>query len=359
MKKYWNLSIVSILLFIVIPGAAQPSITNPEENFEHFWNLFNKSYASFEEKNIDWKTEYEKYRPAVDAETTDEDLFGIFEKMLIPLNDSHVGLSSKRLDRQMKGNVQSKINSELEPLPSKRRRVVAMTTATLMELEFEPIKEIGPKFRGNKLFAYTNNGKVGYLRFFRSFSKLYWMKGLSLNSQLNKIFQSFDGLDAVIIDVRFNMGGTDEFSFNVIGHLIEEEILSHYKQTKVDVDQWTALKSIKIKPTGRYKYLNDVYLLTNDRTVSAADVLALGMSTLPNVTIVGDRTNGSLSDIYSKKLPNGFSVQLSNQRYLSIDKINYEGEGVPVDIEAHTTLQDVEQKDDSVLRKVLMLINEK
>jgi carboxyl-terminal processing protease len=55
-------------------------------------------------------------------------------------------------------------------------------------------------------------------------------------------------------------------------------------------------------------FAKQVVLITNDRTVSAADVFALMMSELPNVTIIGEPTNGSYSDIYSKKLPNGWRI---------------------------------------------------
>ena len=144
--------------------------------------------------------------------------------MLTSINDGHFSIRAKSIDKAISGGRTSKISKELASLPSLRKRVTAMTSMTLSEQRFKPIKELGPKFRGIKLFAYTNNSKVGYLRFYRSFSKKYWMKGLFLNVQLNKILKSFDGLDVLIIDVRFNIGGKDEFSFNVIGHLIEEEL---------------------------------------------------------------------------------------------------------------------------------------
>lgn len=352
------LIIILLVLSCFTLGQTQSNVSPPEQNFDHLWHLFNKSYASFEEKEIDWKAVYNKYRPEVNGQTTDEQLFAIFEKMLKPLNDAHVVLKAKSLGKEMKARRPSKVSTELASLKSIRKGVTAMNSSTLKEIGFKPIKEIGPKFNGNKLFAYTNNSKVGYLRFYRSFSTMVSMNGVSLNSQLDEIFETFDGLDALIIDIRFNMGGTDGFSDKVVGRLIEKEILSHYQQTKKDVDEWTELKPVSIKPSGSPKFLKDVYLITNDRTVSAADVLTLAVSTLPNVTIVGDRTNGSFSDIYARKLPNGWSIELSNERYLSTGQVNYEGVGVPVDVEAHTTLQDVQQKNDSVLKKVMALIQE-
>ena len=68
-------------------------------------------------------------------------------------------------------------------------------------------------------------------------------------------------------------------------------------------------------------------------------------------------SNGSYSDLYEKKLPNGWKVTLSNQRYLSANKINFEGLGTPVDIEVKNTLKDIEQYKDSVLLRALEFLN--
>ena len=65
-----------------------------------------------------------------------------------------------------------------------------MTDNTLSKLGFAPVNEIGPKFKGNKLFGYTNNSSIGYLRFHRCFSKYALMNGPFLNMQLEKIFKS-------------------------------------------------------------------------------------------------------------------------------------------------------------------------
>ena len=57
------------------------------------------------------------------------------------------------------------------------------------------------------------------------------------------------------------------------------------------------------------------------------------MRELPNVTIIGDATQGVFSDVMTWQLPNGFEIGLSNEFYLSTDGDWFEGQGVPVDIE--------------------------
>lgn len=331
------------------------------QNFDALCTLFEENYASFEEKNIDWASTCSEYRKNISSNTAGPELFHIMVKMLRPLNDAHVSLKAKAIDSAFSASRESRILKELKHIP--RSKIGAafkkMTENTLDENGFSPITEIGPKFRGKKLFGYSQNGKIGYLRFFRSFSTLAAMNGPSLSNQLDEIFSSFKGLEAVIVDIRFNIGGDDRFSQSVAGKFVKDPTIGFYKQTR-SKGKFGPLETRMIKPNGKVQFLDrKVVLLTNDKSTSAADVLALMMSQLPNVTLIGEASNGSYSDIFEKKLPNGWKVTLSNQRYLSTDKQNYEGKGTPVDIEVKNMAQDLQRKEDFVLLAALEYLDKK
>ncbi|MFZ0400727.1 MAG: hypothetical protein WAL03_06525, partial [Pseudolabrys sp.] len=70
-------------------------IRNPEKNFEALWKTFHNRYPFFELRNVDWKKQYDTYRPKVTRETSDDALFDIFCQMLAPLHDGHVELIAK------------------------------------------------------------------------------------------------------------------------------------------------------------------------------------------------------------------------------------------------------------------------
>jgi C-terminal processing protease CtpA/Prc len=72
-----------------------------------------------------------------------------------------------------------------------------------------------------------------------------------------------------------------------------------------------------------------VYLLTSSLTVSAGEVFALAMSALPTVTVLGEPTQGILSDNLFHRLPSGWEVSLSNEVYETLDGRCFEGVGVP------------------------------
>lgn len=359
MTNYIKSALALIFSSILISAYAQTESNNPQKNFDALCDLFDKGYASFEEKGIDWESRCQKFREKISANTSDPELFQIMSELLKPLNDAHVKLKANKLDSSFSASRESRIMNEFRSIPREERKVLfrAMTENTLDKNDFEPIKELGPKFRDEKLFSYTKSANVGYLRFFRSFSKILLMNGPSVDKHLTRIFNSFEDLNAVIVDVRFNIGGEDRFSQNVAGRFIEKETVGFMKETRKD-GKFGEMETRMIKPKGKKPFLNKVVLLTNDRTISAADVLALMMGEFSNVTIIGERSNGSYSDLDSKTLPNGWKLTLSNQRYFSASKKNYEGFGTPVDIEVKDTFENMQKKEDAVLLKALEFLSE-
>lgn len=344
-----------ILLFVLTLSSFQiaAQAKKPLETFEAFWKLFNERYASFEEKGIDWQSAHETFRPQIHHQMTNEELFEVLHQMIQPLNDEHTNIIAKNIGRKASAGRPSRILAELEPLQGKKKPYIKnMTASTLYAHGFDSLMELGPKFRGERLFSFSTNGRIGYLRLFRSFSTLLWMRGPSMHRQLDQLFSEFNKVEALILDIRFNIGGTDEFSQKLAGMFIEEKMIGFRKQSRKE-GAFGELTSKYIHPTNSTPFLKPVILLTNDQTVSAADVFTMMMDQLPNVTIMGERTNGSYSDLFSRKLPNGWRVTLSNQRYYTVDMKNYEGFGNPVDIEALTTLEDVQTAHDSVLVKAL------
>ena len=68
---------------------------DPEKNFEALWTTFHNRYPFFALRKVDWNKQYEAYGPKVTPETSEEELFDIFCRMLDPLDDGHVELKAK------------------------------------------------------------------------------------------------------------------------------------------------------------------------------------------------------------------------------------------------------------------------
>ena len=71
-----------------------------------------------------------------------------------------------------------------------------------------------------------------------------------------------------------------------------------------------------------------VTVLISEQTVSAGETAAAAFRTLPNATLIGQPTQGALSDVLQKKLPNGWTFTLSNEVFTMVDGTIPEGKGV-------------------------------
>lgn len=356
MKKIFLSLLCLLFLTVEINAQLNETVNKPLENFEAFRQLFHDNYAFFEEKNINWDSISRIHRERVTENTNDEALFHTFCEMVKPLEDAHVNLIVQKEDMVFSAEKKSELIARLQPIKGKIwESFNEMLEASLKQNGFNDIKSLGRDAGGVPLFQYGDNGKIGYLRVGRCFSSRIFRRGIGLKKQLNTIFKSFAGLEAIVIDIRMNPGGINGFSEAVLGRLTDKKVVGYYKQTKKN-SEFDALEPQYIKPKGKAKFLKPVYLLTNDKSVSAADLMALMMSELEHVTIVGENTNGSYSDMYVEKLPNKWMVTLSNQRYLSASKINYEGIGTPVDVEVKNTVENYINKNDKILNTAFELM---
>ncbi len=348
-SNLWGLLILGSTL---LPCQSMAQTSEPFKSYDFLCELFDESYASFDEKGLDWQAMCTEKRKELSPETTDVEFFNILSSLLAPLNDAHVTLKAPLDILRFSASRPSNIMSQLGDMTRTQARsgFIEMVTQTLSDNQFE-VRTTGPIFRDESLFVFGDNGQIGYLGFYRCFSKPGNMIAASLEGQLDEIFTSFEGLQSIVVDVRFNMGGEDFFSHAVASRFVQQEMLAYVKQTRKK-GEFGPIKERLVKAAEK-PWLKPVIVLTNDRTVSAADIFLLIMDNLPQVTIMGDRTNGSYSDIYSRKLPNGWTINLSNQRYLTVDGNNYEGLGNPVDIEAHNTAGDFKEKNDRVLMKAV------
>jgi hypothetical protein len=75
-------------------------------------NEFERNYAIFGPKKVDWKALYAVYRPKVTAQTTNDELFDIMSSMLGHLNDNHVRLISEKPPRVYMAGILNEILKE-------------------------------------------------------------------------------------------------------------------------------------------------------------------------------------------------------------------------------------------------------
>ena len=346
-----------IVLLIGSTAFAQPSQV---ETFDQFYQVFNNNYAFFDLHNVDWQASYKKNRPLVSEKISDDSLFNVMSAMVKPLADSHVTLIDAKHKKKFNAPGPSAFAQAFNT-DSLKTAFWQMADSTLASSGFAPVKGYGSVFKGKHLFYFTRSKNIGYLRFSRCFAKITngELDEKDFEMQvLDSLMAQCNGLKAMMIDVRANIGGDNKFSYEVAGRFTNEPVTGHYKQERIPSTQkYTKLQKWVIKPKGTYRFTGPVTVLTNSKTVSAAEIFTLAMKQLPQVKTIGENTEGNLSDMYSEDLPNGWSVTLSNQRYYSPKMVCYEGVGVPVDVKVTNNKADLKLMQDPVIIGALAVLN--
>ncbi len=333
------------------------ALSKPEFNFEVLWHTFEDNYAFFTIRNIDWHSAYQQYRPLINGKTSDDSLYSIFSQMLAPFQDNHINVIVPRV-KQFKSIKPSQFVNEF-PTDSLRNAFWQMVNEYLIRKHFAPIQYVGTPIYGKPLFAFTTFKNIGYIRFNRCFvdGDADNVEDAKVASKLlDSVFVHFKNVKGLIVDVRDNIGGNDEFAYEVADRFTDKKVLGMSIKTRVrggGYEDFSNLEPWYIEPKGNPNFLNPVIVLTNDKTVSAGDLFAVLMKELPRTKLIGSNTRGIYSDMYGFTLPNGWLISLSNQRYFNNEMICYEGTGTPVDIKILNTKDDLKQMNDPVLEKAL------
>ena len=350
--------LVSGLLVGVLSEAVGAELSGPEKNFEALWKTFHERYAFFKLRGVDWKKQYKTFRPKVNKDTTDEQLFTILCNMLKPLKDGHVNLKAKGLGSKKK----KAFNSEDTPRFFKEfntgkleKQFGDMVSKTLKDKGFGEQKE------ATELLVYSRNKDYGYLLIteFEGVSKRNLEKGL------DKVLNEMKDIKGLILDIRLNPGGTDQCVYQITSRFADKKRVGHHRKTKngPGEDDFGQLKMRPLIPAENVgpngTFTGPTVLLTHDASFSAADVFAMLMADLPHVTIIGEPTNGIFSNMLERKLPNGWKYTLSHQVYYSSDKTCYEGKGIPVDIKMLNKRTDLEKEIDPLIIKALEVLSGK
>lgn len=335
---YRGTLLLSLLLCATSGVLTAQQNNDPVENFEHLWNTFDRNYAIFGPKHVDWDLLYTIYHPKITTGMSEDELFSVMCSMLGHLNDNHVRLHSSSPERSFSAGLLNQLQrpdfSQL-PVPENYFR--------------NPAKK-----RADGVFSYgwiTDN--IGYFHFSRFSNRK------ASTTAIDEIVEAFKDAKGMVIDVRRN-GGGDDF----VGKIIADRFADRqrlYMKTMIrngsDHDDFTPPRYWYVEPNGPRQFTKAVVLLTNRFSISAAENFALALRVLPHVTVVGDFTSGCFADVYSDYLPNGWRFGCSYKLFVDPNDFCWEGIGVPPDLRVTNTDNYIEEGKDRVLDFAMDLIN--
>lgn len=304
----------------------------PVENFDLLWTTVDEKYAFFEFKDIDWDEIYRRYRPRVNDNVSDEQLFAIMADMLFELRDGHVNLTS---DFDVSRNW-----DWFQDYP-------ANFNETILERNY-----LGRDFRIVSPFITQEIRDVGYIRY-PSFLNIIDP------DQLDRLISSYANAKGIIIDIRDNGGGALVNAETIATRLAqrdgEEEITVGYIRYKEGPGHNNFTLAYPLVLPEHPSFDKPVVVLTNRSVYSAANAFASYMATLPNVTLVGDVTGGGGGAPYSGELMNGWTFRFSVNQLMDLDQVPIEN-GVVPDVRVDITSEDEAAGRDTILETALELL---
>ncbi|WP_338874038.1 S41 family peptidase [Spirosoma sp. SC4-14] len=282
---------------------------NPVTNFDHLWGEYDRLYGAFEPKKLDWDALYKTYRPQVNEQTTDADLYRVMTALLDNLDDNHVYLrpTANTGLPWYDGGVLGRTRERTYDGAVVKRYLTESRTFT-------------NEFSTGKL-----PGNVGYI-LLKGFENNIATYGKTMDSVLT-YFRDTKGL---IIDLRDNGGGEDRVAQYIANRFATERHLSFTSRLRNGPQHTDFGPELRFytEPAGSFQYTKPVVVLTNLSSYSSAETFMLAMLQNKTVTQVGDVTGGAFSDAVPRDLPNGWSFRVPIADVRDATGRNLEGIGI-------------------------------
>ena len=157
------------------------------------------------------------------------------------------------------------------------------------------------------------------------------MEVTGVRNIMSRVVDDLANADRMVLDVRFNGGGQDAVSFEILRYFNEKRRKVGLQQVKAG-DSLSPVQPLYLEASER-PFLKPVYILTSGQTGSAAESFALASRSLPHAKRIGAPTSGALSTALEKQLPNGWHFSISNELFMDAYGKFYENRGIPVDFE--------------------------
>ncbi len=301
-----------------------------EENFEVYWQAFDRHYSFFDIKELDWQAAYDTNVQRVRGFSTDDELFSLLSELTLSFEDGHVNLF--RDDTEVAHDFKT-------GFPENDPQGVTNYLAT----EFSP----------NSTLQYgdINNTNLGYIRIFTF--------GAANNhyERIDDAIAAMANKDGIIIDVRNNGGGSDTNADRIATKFMDEERTYRWVRYRngpshTDFSEW---RKSTIKPEGT-TYDGPVVILTNRKCFSTTESFILSMKVRPNVTTIGGITGGGSGNPIFRELPNGWTFRLSSWQMVDADFNFIEGVGIEPDERISISDESADAGIDTILERAIALL---
>ncbi len=340
--SYLQHTAVSLLFMLTVLQTLSSCVDTEEQkntrtgNFEALWTLIDEHYCFFDYKQekygLDWNAVHEKYRARVSDHMTTTQLFEVCCDMLSELRDGHVNLSSS-YDYGRYWRWQ-------EAYPK-----------NFSDTLYRHYMGTDYQISGGLHYRVLDDN-IGYIRY-ASFESAIG------DGNLDEVLAYLALCRGLIIDVRNNGGGSMTNADMLAGRFVQQKTLVGYIQHKTGPghQDFSDREAMYLEPSNGVRWHKKVCVLTNRSVYSAANMFAVFMHALPNVTIVGDHTGGGSGMPMNNSLPNGWNVRYSACPMYDKDG-NHTEFGIDPDVAVNLTDASIAKNVDDIIEKARKILVE-
>ena len=222
------------------------------------------------------------------------------------------------------------INSAIEKLRGKVGERVTLTInrpSTSQLKDFEIIRAIikVPSVKDAQILPLQGKARIGYVRI----TQFNEPTATELANALNTLEK--DGMEALVLDLRYNPGGLLGSAVDVCGEFLEPNTLIVFTEGRTPSREYrTATTS-----TSQREY--PIVVLTNYASASGSEIVAGALKDLGRALLVGETTfgKGSVQSVVS--LPDGSAARLTTAKYFTPSRKLIHEHGVSPHIRAPLT----------------------
>lgn len=305
-------------------------------NFQEFWDEYDRHYPFFELKGVDWGQVYDDHIDRVENLKNPFELFDIVSDIILSLEDGHADITTS----------ETKINFPYTlgyPENSPKNATAYLSNFTFIN------NSLG---YGAAALGYgdINDSNLGYI-------KVNTFEGPeTLFDDIDDIIEKFSNKDGLVIDIRSNLGGADRNAKLIASRFVNEK--SVFRKVKIrngeDHSSFTDYKEDFIEPaTDVNRFLKPIVVITNRATFSAAESFLLAMRTQAHVSVLGGITGGGAGLPLIRELPNGWILRIPSTFTVTPDMESYEGVGLMPDILVSNTPDEVFNRIDKILERAI------
>ncbi|MBD1395475.1 S41 family peptidase [Mucilaginibacter glaciei] len=210
--------------------------------------------------------------------------------------------------------------------------------------------------KSKKSLEYQTIGNVGYLT-------INDFENNRINKNFDSLYTQIAATRGLIIDIRYNGGGSGNIGFNIISKLTNKSFKTSASKTLQhtsrpgDEPRWEISKPYDWAANGKIYYDKPVIVLIGPRTFSAAEDFAVAFDYMKRGKLIGTATGGSTGQPVPFNLPGGGSARVCGKRDTYPDGKEFVGVGIMPDIVVKKTIKDLQSGKDAAKEKALEILN--